>query len=88
MKSKIFLLIFLFLPTSFLNAQESDELVRPNKDGKITIRFEDELVKGATALPDGEFIQNRVENKFKRFIKIRKDFIRDVENTKDEFGNR
>lgn len=63
------------------------ELIKANK-GKISVTFDDELVRGATQLPEGDLITNKLENRFKRFIKFRKDFIQDVESTKDEFGNR
>jgi hypothetical protein len=61
---------------------------KPVKKGKVSVSFDDELVKGATSLPEGDVISSRLENRFKRFIKVRKDFIQDVENTKDEFGHK
>lgn len=92
MKNKLIILfcgLILFSP--LVQSQEAapkQDLVKAQKKGKVSVSFDDELVKGATALPDGDVIQSRMENRFKRFIKIRKDFIQDVENTKDEFGNR
>lgn len=91
MKNKLALLPLLILLASPAFAQESEQktdLVRATKKGRVSVSFDDELVKGSAALPEGDLIQNRLENRFKRFIKIRKDFIQDVENTKDEFGNR
>lgn len=92
MKNSLFILfgLTLTLSSNALSQEEAakSELVKANKKGKVSISFDDELVKGGTALPDGELIQNRIEARFKKFIKIRKDFIQDVENTKDEFGNR
>lgn len=91
MKNKIGLLIsFSLLISLGALAQEpyKQDLVRANKKGKVSVSFGDELVRGSTELPEGDLIQNRLDTRFKRFIKIRKDFIQDVENTKDEFGNR
>jgi hypothetical protein len=58
------------------------------KKGKVSVSFDDELVKGSAVSPEGDVITSRLENRFKRFIKVRKDFIQDVENTKDEFGHK
>lgn len=66
----------------------SPKVTRPVKRGKVSVTFDDELVKGATTLPEGDVISSRLDNRFKRFIKIRRDFIQDVENTKDEFGHK
>lgn len=91
MKNSLFILlssIFLFSQSVFSQQPQKVDLVRANKKGKVSISFDDELIKGETMLPEGDLIQNRTETRFKRFIKIRKDFIEDVENTKDEFGSR
>ncbi len=89
--SKLFLFALILTLAPLAHGQDEPQvvdLVKANKKGKVSVSFGDELVKGGTALPDGDLIQNRMETRFKRFIKIRKDFIQDVENTKDEFGNR
>lgn len=70
------------------SASSSSKVVRQVKKGKVSVTFDDELVKGATMLPEGDVISSRLDNRFKRFIKVRKDFIQDVENTKDEFGHK
>lgn len=90
MKNSFLIILALFCLGVSASAQEAQkqELVKATKKGKVSVSFDDELVKGSTALPEGDLIQSRLDNKFKRFIKIRKDFIQDVENTKDEFGNR
>lgn len=91
MKNSLFVLLSLIFMNPFpAHSQEPQkvDLVRANKKGRVSVNFDDELVKGATLLPEGDLIQNRTENRFKRLIKIRKDFIQDVENSKDEFGNR
>ena len=101
MKTKTWILFFLaYLAAFSTHAQETIvpeaptpdagpkmELIKANK-GKISVSFDDELVRGSTQLPEGDLITNKLENRFKRFIKLRKDFIQDVESTKDEFGNR
>ncbi|KYG65530.1 hypothetical protein AZI86_00170 [Bdellovibrio bacteriovorus] len=69
-------------------AASTPKIMRPVKKGKVSVTFDDELVKGDTMLPEGDVISSRLDNRFKRFIKVRKDFIQDVENTKDEFGHK
>lgn len=89
MKNKFTIIIFLSLFFSAAHAQEaSSKTARPAKKGKVSVTFDDELVKGDTMLPEGDVISSRLDNRFKRFIKVRKDFIQDVENTKDEFGHK
>ncbi len=63
----------------------SNQLNSKPQNGKVGISFDDELITGKTDLPAAEFIQNRLNNRYKRMIKIRKDFIQDVENSKDDF---
>lgn len=92
MKNRFLMLIFLMVFNSMVAygqrrpAAKADPIKSAKK--RVSVSFDDELVKGASLMPEGDLIQNRMENRFKRFIKIRKDFIQDVENTKDEFGNR
>lgn len=91
MKNRFLILlsfVFLTVPPARSQEQKKVDLVRANKKGRISVNFDDELVKGGTMLPEGDLIQNRTETRFKRLIKIRKDFIQDVENSKDAFGNR
>ncbi len=91
MKNRFLILLsfmFFTVPPARSQEQQKVDLVRANKKGRISVNFDDELVKGGTMLPEGDLIQNRTETRFKRLIKIRKDFIQDVENSKDAFGNR
>lgn len=97
MKTKtwiVFIIAYMAAPSSYAEdaivpdtSAPKVELIKANK-GKISVSFDDELVRGSTQLPEGDLITNKLENRFKRFIKFRKDFIQDVESTKDEFGNR
>jgi hypothetical protein len=98
----IILITGLILSSSMAVAQEADAPAAPAapaaaaapaktaniKKGKVSVTFDDELVKGSAVSPEGDVITSRLENRFKRFIKVRKDFIQDVENTKDEFGHK
>lgn len=101
MKTNLAILVLISFVLSTAQAQESapapapsgtstalPKTTRPVKKGKVSVTFDDELVKGDTMLPEGDVISSRVDNRFKRFIKVRKDFIQDVENTKDEFGHK
>lgn len=91
MKNSLIVLYFVsFFTSAPARSQESQkvDLVRANKSGRVSVSFDDELVKGATMLPEGDLVQGRTDNRFKKLIKIRKDFIQDVESSKDAFGNR
>lgn len=91
MKNRLLLLtILVIFNSTVVNGQRKPAKADPIKSARkrVSVSFDDELVKGASLMPEGDLIQNRMDNRFKRFIKIRKDFIQDVENTKDEFGNR
>lgn len=84
----LFSIVFFAVAPAHSQEPQKVDLVRANKKGRVSINFDDELIKGTTMLPEGDLIQNRTDSRFKRFIKIRKDFIQDVENSKDAFGNR
>ena len=81
-----FIVLLSFSITKAQNSAESNSSQSKAK-GKLAVSFDDELISGKTDLPAGELIQNRLNNRYKRMIKIRKDFIQDVENSKDDFKN-
>ena len=78
---------FIFAQAVAQNKADSESKKSP-KNNKLAVSFDDELITGKTDLPAGEFIQNKLNNRYKRMIKIRKDFIQEVENSKDDFKNR
>lgn len=52
---------------------------------KLTIQFDDELVKGAQANPEAEYIFTRSQFNYKKMIRLRENFIPELEKGKDEF---
>lgn len=55
------------------------------KQRKLTIQFDDELVKGAQANPEAEYIFTRSQFNYKKMIRLRENFIPELEKGKDEF---
>lgn len=51
---------------------------------KLNIKFEDELVKSSPARPEVEFIFQKADFNFKRMIKLRENFIPEVQKGKDQ----
>ncbi|MEO0337198.1 MAG: hypothetical protein AAF202_12450 [Pseudomonadota bacterium] len=51
---------------------------------KATIDFEDELIEGEVKKPELFYLLNKKQFNFKRLIKLRKNFIPEMERTSEE----
>jgi hypothetical protein len=52
---------------------------------KLTIQFDDELVKGQQSTPEADYIFTRSQFNYKKMIRLRENFIPELEKGKDEF---
>lgn len=86
--NKIFLILLVafYLP---VNAQEKVDLV-PVKKGssRVKLSFENELLNGSALKPDGDSINNRPDFNLKKLIRVRENFVDEVEGGLNDFkGN-
>lgn len=70
---------------------ETGSLVAPVGSGrtgpkKLSIQFDNELVKGENAVPEIETVFTQQQFNFKKMIKLREHFIPEVIKGKEEFG--
>ncbi len=81
--NKIIFTLCLFLGFTVL-AQQEERIdisgVRKNKK-IIRINFKDDLVKGRQEVPEGSFFQTKKDFNYKKIIKIRDNFIPEVESS-------
>lgn len=64
---------------------ESDlQTVNTNQYKKVNVKFDDEMVKGGTDKPDAEYIFQKGDFNFKRLIRLRENFIPEVQKGKDD----
>jgi hypothetical protein len=86
--SILWLIFFIQTPAQAQDAaefSESDLQSIPSKQAKkFSIRFDDELIKGAAENPEAEYLFNRGEFNFKRLIRLRENFIPEVRKGKDD----
>jgi hypothetical protein len=59
-----------------------------NRDHKLKIEFDDELVKGDAVKPNVDFAFTRSQFNYKKLIRLREDFIKEVEKDKNDFHNK
>lgn len=90
MNKFISLLILVFISVPALSVEdvaefsESDlQTVDTRHHRKVNVKFEDELVKGASEVPDAEFLFQKAEFNFKKLIRLRENFIPEVHKGKD-----
>ncbi|WP_413612312.1 hypothetical protein [Bdellovibrio sp. HCB-110] len=72
--------------------QEVQELVPIPKSAKKTkrvkISFDDELIKGSTAKPDVSNLDTKKDFNYKKLIRVRENFVNEMESGLDDFkGN-
>lgn len=83
--------LFLFLISvgvtapAFADQEEKPALVSADKNNRIKIDFEDELVKGKFNSPEMMYINTRKNNNFKKLIKIRENFNSEMDKSKNAF---
>lgn len=56
-----------------------------SKETTLKMQFDDELVKGSQASPEVEYIFSRSAFNYKKMIRLRENFIPEVDKGKDEF---
>ncbi len=66
-------------------AQETSELVSADKNNRIKLNFDDELVKGKFNSPEAMYITTRKNNNFKKLIKVRENFNSEMDKSKNAF---
>lgn len=59
---------------------------QPQGERKKSLSFEDELVQGATAKPELEYILTKKNFNFKRLIKLRENFQPEMRRTSEDVG--
>lgn len=93
----LFLIIFIAPPT-FAQSENQGESATPQasvtesgsakvkvKGNKISVSFDDELIKGDNPNPEVEFIFDRAEFNYRKMIKLRDNFIPEAEVGKELF---
>ena len=61
-------------------AQAADEVVVNKKPRRLKLQFEENLVKGSAESPETSFLNTKDEYNYKKMIKIRENFIPEVES--------
>lgn len=75
-------------PTSPTNSSAPIKLDRSKITNRIKLQFDEDLVKGNAENTELNFIQTRKENNFKKMIKIRENFIPEIESSSSELGSK
>lgn len=62
--------------------------VANKKTKKVQVSFDDELVKGATEKPDLSNMNTKTDFNYKKLIRVRENFVNEMEGGLDDFkGN-
>ena len=81
MNNKFTLIILVIISlTSFAQSQK--------KESKVKIQFDEDLIKGVNDVPSGSRTMTRKEFNFKKMIKIRENFIPEIEGTGGSFDKK
>ena len=83
----LFLLLIFSITALFASAeqQNSSDLVSADKNNRIKLNFEDDLIKGKYNSPEAMYITTRKNNNFKKLIKIRENFNSEMDKSKNAF---
>ncbi len=87
---KMSLCIALVLCPLVLNAQTKKATVQSAhpKTRRVQLNFEDELVNGSTEKPDVSNIDVKTDFNYKKLIRVRENFVNEMENGLNDFkGN-
>lgn len=86
----IFLLLGVIFASGVVFAQTPAKAPAPKaaagSEKKKSLSFEDELVQGATAKPELEYILTKKNFNFKRLIKLRENFQPEMRRTSEDVG--
>ena len=75
-------------PTSAASSGAPIKMDRSKITNRIKLQFDEDLVKGNAENTELNFIQIRKENSFKKMIKIRENFIPEIESSASELGSK
>ena len=75
-------------PTTGTPVNAPIKLDRSKITNRIKLQFDEDLVKGNAENTELNFIQTRKENSFKKMIKIRENFIPEIESSSSELGSK
>lgn len=73
------ILIFIAFVGFVVHAEEAPEVINVKKSRRIKLQFEENLINGSAASPETSFINTKDEYNYKKLIKIRENFIPEVE---------
>lgn len=88
MNKTIGLFMLLFAINAFAQQGGSADQASKRNQKRVRINFEDELVKGGQALPEGHFINTRTQFNYKKMIHLRNNFIPEAEKGRGEFSEK
>lgn len=60
--------------------------VSTGRKKKVRVNFEDQLVKGAVANPEVEYIFEKKQFNYRKLIRLRENFVPEAQAGKEEFG--
>ncbi len=89
MKNKL-LLISLLLVSFSSFAQEAEfsesdlQSIDTSQYKRFNVKFDDEMIKGAAEKPELEYLFQRSDVNFKKLIRLRENFIPEVQRGKDD----
>ncbi|MGZ5279790.1 MAG: hypothetical protein ACXWC9_07610, partial [Pseudobdellovibrionaceae bacterium] len=90
MKNKIGCILMIILMAGFAQAQEAEfsesdmQSTDTSQYKKFNVKFDDEMVKGAAEKPEVEYLFQRGDVNFKKLIRLRENFIPEVQKGKDD----
>lgn len=84
------ILIVTLLAALSANAQEAEfsesdlQSIDTSQYKKFNVKFDDEMIKGVTEKPELEYLFQRSDVNFKKLIRLRENFIPEVQRGKDD----
>lgn len=90
MKNKIACVVMMVCLSGVAWAEEAEfsesdlQSVDTNQYKKVNVKFDDEMVKGAAEKPEVEYLFQRGDVNFKKLIRLRENFIPEVQKGKDD----
>ena len=81
---KLFVFCVCLLFFSVICSAQSGKTKKKGKPKRTTINFEDQLIKGERQMPDLLYMLRKKKFNYKRLIRLRDDFIPEMEETAAE----
>lgn len=85
LNSLIFLSTLLLTTMTSAQEQKPKEGKAPVKERRVQVRFEDELIKGSADKPDLSTLDTKTTFNYKRLIRVRENFVNEMEDGLDDF---